>query len=121
MSPSSVQARRQLEDARSFLQNGNYAEAQDACRELLGEHAEYVGALYTLGRAYAASQNHEAALPCFIRASMLSPFEPSILVQLGQVYFNLGAGETALQSRMAASFSSGLNFSACSRCSPACS
>jgi len=95
---TSVQALRQLEDAEAFLQIGKYVEAQDACRELLGEHAEYVGALDVLGRAYVATQNYDAALPCFIRASMLSPFEPSILVQLGIVYFNLSAGETALQT-----------------------
>lgn len=71
---TSVQALRQLEDAEAFLQIGKYVEAQDACRELLGEHAEYVGALDVLGRAYVATQNYDAALPCFIRASMLSPF-----------------------------------------------
>ena len=98
MSHTSVQARRQLDDAKRFLQSGKYVEAQDTCRELLAEHAEYVGALYTLGRAYVASQDYNAALPCFIRASMLSPSEPSILVQLAQNYFNLGAGEAALQT-----------------------
>ena len=95
---ASVLAYRQLEDAKQFLQSGKVAEAQDACRELLGEHAEYVGALCTLGQAYVVAQNYDAALPCFVRASMLSPDDPSILVQLGQVYFNLGAGEMALQT-----------------------
>lgn len=95
---TSVQAYRLLDDAKTFLQSGKYEKAQDACRELIGEHAEYVGALETLGQAYVAVQNYDTALPAFIRASMLSPYEPSILVQLGQVYFNLGASETALQT-----------------------
>ncbi len=92
----SVQARRRLEDAGRLLQNGNFAAAQDACRELLSEHAEYVGALYMFGRAYMAGGNYDSALPCFFRASMLSPEDPMILTGLAEVYCELRADEAAL-------------------------
>lgn len=98
LSPESVQARRQLEDAQRFLLTGNLEKAQDVCRELLSEHAEYVAALETLGQTYVATGKYEAALPCFARASMLCPDVPSILARLGEVYFHLGGTEMALQS-----------------------
>ncbi len=98
LSPASVQARRQLEDAKRFLLTGDLKQAQDVCRQLLEEYAEYLGALETLGRTYIAMGKFEAALPCFVRASMLCPDEPSILARLGEVYFHMGGTETALQN-----------------------
>ncbi|MDA7946719.1 MAG: sulfotransferase [Hyphomicrobiaceae bacterium] len=96
--PEAVQARRQLDDAIRLLQTGRVAEAQNATREILGLHPEYVKALTTLGQAYLVELNHSAALPCFVRASMLSPDEPGILLQLAQVYFGLGSNDMARQT-----------------------
>ncbi len=94
----SVQARGQLEEAERFLQTGDFVAAQDTCRELLAEHTEYVGALCTFGRAYMAGGNYDSALPCFFRASMLSPEEPAILAGLAEVYCGLQADEAALDA-----------------------
>ena len=93
--PASVQAKRQLDDARRFLATGKISEAQDACRDLLGAHPEYVEALSTLGQAYLAEQKYDAALPCIIRASMLSENDPAILIHLAEVYFQLGSDDMA--------------------------
>ncbi len=93
-----VQARRQLEDAKRFLEAGDLANARDVCKDLLAEHDEYVGALNTLGRVYMAEGAPKSALPCFIRASMLCPEEPMILVRLAEVYWELECDEAALQA-----------------------
>ena len=94
----SVPARRQLDDAERLLRRGDITAAQDACREILNEYPEYVGALYTFGCAYIAGNNPDSALPCFVRASMLSPEDPAILTGLAGVYCELQADEAALDA-----------------------
>jgi len=94
--PAAIQARRQLDDARRFLDTGKFSEAQDVTREILGQHPDYVAALTTLGQAYLAEQNFDAALPCFTRASMLCADEPSILTWLAEVYYQLGSSDIAI-------------------------
>ena len=96
--PAAVQAQRQLEDARRFLDTGDASKAQEVCRDLLGAHPEYVEALATLGRAYLAEKNHDAALPCFLRASMLAADDPAILTDLADIYFHLGSHDMARQT-----------------------
>ena len=93
---ASIQARRLLDDAKLLLQNGDFGAAQDVCRELLAEHTEYVAALSTFGRAYMAEGKYDSALPCFVRASMLEPDKPSILVPLGEVYSRLHGDDMAV-------------------------
>lgn len=95
---SSARAHRLLEEAEQSLNAGDAAKAQDVCREILAEHTDYVGALDTLGQAYMAANNHDSALPCFIRAAMLSPEEPAILAALADVYCELRADEAALDA-----------------------
>ncbi len=95
---ASEEAHRKLEEAKQFLHNGKYLNARDICRELLKEHTEYVSAMMLLGQVYVALQDYNAALPCFSRAAMLSPNEPSICAQLAQNYFHLGAGQMALHT-----------------------
>ncbi len=93
--PAAVQARRQLDDANRLIETGRITEALDLCRELLGAHPEYVEALRALGRAYLAEKNHDAALPCFVRASMLSEDDPAVMTDLAGVYFELGSDDLA--------------------------
>lgn len=97
---SSIQAKRRLDDARRLLKTGSITESQELCRELLGEHPEYVAALCTLGQTYISSREFDAALPCFMRASMLFPDEPSILLPLANVYFHLKSGQLAINTAM---------------------
>lgn len=96
--PASVQAKRQLDDAKRFLRTGEVSRAQEACRDVLGVHPEYVEALVTLGRAYLTENNHDAALPCFMRASMLAADDPAILTDLADVYFHLGSDALARET-----------------------
>lgn len=97
---SSIQAKRRLDDARRLLKTGSISDSQELCRELLGEHPEYVAALCTLGQSYISSREFDAALPCFMRASMLFPDEPSILIPLANIYFQLKSDQLAIDTAM---------------------
>jgi tetratricopeptide (TPR) repeat protein len=95
---SSIQAKRRLDDARRLLATGSISESQKICRDLLDEHPEYVSALCTLGQSYIANRQFKAAMPCFVRASMLCPDEPSILIRLAEMYFHLYSDPMALDT-----------------------
>lgn len=96
MSHEMVQAQRQLDDAKRFLQTGHMEEAMDACRNLLAQHGDYVGALRLLSGLYLTGKKYDLALPCLVRLSMLCPDDPATLVLLAEAYLELQGDQMAL-------------------------
>jgi Flp pilus assembly protein TadD len=84
-----------LREVHTLRQAGQLLKAQKICESLVERHPDYVGALQTLGLIHIARENYWPALSCFVRASMLTPDEWTLLTNLAHVYFKLGAGEMA--------------------------
>jgi tetratricopeptide (TPR) repeat protein len=90
--------RTELAKADQLRKAGKLNRAQVICEDLIDQYPDYVAALHTLGLIHLTKEQYWPALSCFIRAAMLNPKDPTILINLGNVYFGLGAGELSTQT-----------------------
>jgi len=88
----------ELAKADRLRRAGKLKRATAMCEAMLAQYPDYVAALHTLGLIHMETENYWAALSCFVRAAMLNPKDPTILINLGNVYFGLGAAEQSIQT-----------------------
>jgi tetratricopeptide (TPR) repeat protein len=87
--------REQLQQAEQLRLRGELDRARAICEPLVARHADYFGALHTLGMIYADKGNFPMALGLLVRAAMLNPRSWTTLTALSGIYLRLGAGEMA--------------------------
>jgi len=94
----SAAVRTELAKADQLRKAGKLKRAQAICETLIDQYPDYVAALHTLGLIHLTKEQYWPALSCFTRAAMLNPKDPTILINLGNVYFGLGAAELSTQT-----------------------
>ncbi len=87
---------RRLQSAVRLHQNGDYAAAERAYRQILEEAPANVDALHLLGVIEGQKGNHEGARALIVRSLQLHPRQPLAQVNLAKLCLELGQPEQAL-------------------------
>ena len=91
-------AHRDLIEIQRARKSGDIKRAVKLGIRLCSRHPDYVGALHELGIAQMAARDYNAALNCFVRATMLNPYDWTTLASLAQCYVQLDALEMAART-----------------------